>query len=257
MKKNLIFDSNVIDYDRLRPKYVEEMYKKIFEYANINKDSKILEIGCGTGQATERFLKTGANLLAIEPGEKMASFCTEKFNENENFKIINTTFENAELGESQYDLVFSATAFHWVDEKIGYKKILDILKKNGAVALFWNKPFLNKKDDLLHVEIQKIYKKYRPLENEPIEIDYELYNKRKEKIENSGFECVEFNLFKGVREYSSENYIKLLNTYSDHMLTKPDIKEQFENEIKSVIEKNNNVIKIYDIIDLYLAKKTN
>jgi len=41
------------------------------------------------------------------------------------------------------------------------------------------------------------------------------------------------------------------------MLTKPDIKEQFENEIKSVIEKNNNVVKIYDIIDLYLAKKTN
>ena len=154
----------------------------------IIKNTKIPEIGCGTGQATERFLKTGANLLAIEPGEKMASFCTEKFNENENFKIINTTFENAELGESQYDLVFSATAFHWVDEKIGYKKILDILKKNGAVALFWNKPFLNKKDDLLHVEIQKIYKKYRPLENEPIEIDYELYNKRKAKIEKYGFE---------------------------------------------------------------------
>ncbi len=53
------------------------------------------------------------------------------------------------------------------------------------------------------------------------------------------------------------NSYKLLNTYSDHMLTKPDIKEQFENEIKSVIEKNNNVVKIYDIIDLYLAKKTN
>lgn len=255
MRKNLIFDNNILEYDRLRPKYVEEMYEKIIHYSNLNKDNKILEIGCGTGQATERFLKAGAELLAIEPGEKMASFVSEKFCNYDNFKIINSLFEKADIQNENYDLVFSATAFHWVDEKVGYKKIYDVLKPNGTIALFWNKPFLNKKDDPLHREIQAIYKKYRSSESEPVEFDFELYEKRKRKIENNGFRSLEFNIYEGLREYSSEDYIKLLNTYSDHMATKLDIKNALENDIKIAIEKYGNIVKIHDIIDLYIAKK--
>lgn len=255
MKKNLLFDNNVLEYDRLRPKYVEEMYEKIIQYSNLNKDSKILEIGCGAGQATERFLKTGAELFAIEPGKKMVSFVSEKFSNYDNFKIMNSLFEKVDIQSEHYDLVFSATAFHWVDEEVGYKKIYDALKHNGTIALFWNKPFLNKKDDPLHREIQEIYKKYRPSENEPVEFDYEVYEKRKSKIENNGFRSIEFNIYEGFREYNSQDYIKLLNTYSDHMATRVDVKNALENDIRTAIKKYNNVVRIHDIIDLYIAKK--
>lgn len=36
---------------------------------------------------------------------------------------------------------YSATAFHWIPEEIGYPKVIQMLKPHGTLALFWNKPF--------------------------------------------------------------------------------------------------------------------
>ena len=57
------------EFDKWRPRYCKELFAAIIDYANITSESSILEIGPGTGQATEPFLKTGCRYLAIELGE--------------------------------------------------------------------------------------------------------------------------------------------------------------------------------------------
>ena len=46
------FDTVVANYDKMRPGYVDELYKAIFEYINIDKNSNVVEVGSGSGQAS-------------------------------------------------------------------------------------------------------------------------------------------------------------------------------------------------------------
>ena len=67
---NLIetFDTAVALYDKMRPGYVDDIYRAIFDYVHIDPSSNVLEVGSGSGQATLPILKTGCNLTAVEYG---------------------------------------------------------------------------------------------------------------------------------------------------------------------------------------------
>ena len=56
---NLIFDQSAEFYDRMRPRYVRELFADVARYANLGPGSRALEIGAGTGQATGAMLETG------------------------------------------------------------------------------------------------------------------------------------------------------------------------------------------------------
>ena len=55
----VVFDGAVSLYDRMRPGYVDELYKAIFDYVHIDENSSAVEVGSGSGQATLPVLKTG------------------------------------------------------------------------------------------------------------------------------------------------------------------------------------------------------
>ncbi|MDU2659076.1 MAG: class I SAM-dependent methyltransferase, partial [Clostridium perfringens] len=175
MDKRFTFNEDAMNYEKWRPTYCEELFYDIMEYSKLDRNKKALEIGIGTGQATLPFLKTGFDLIAIELGENLAEFSKNKFKAYKNFNILNIPFEDFKCDENTFDLIYSATAFHWIDENIGYPKVFKLLKPGGTLALFWNKPFIGRKDDLLHQKIQSIYEKYKPSKAKPIENDKEHY----------------------------------------------------------------------------------
>lgn len=54
--------------------------------------------------------------------------------------------------------MYSATAFHWIPEEIGYSKVFSILKSGGVFARFANHPFKDKENPELSHEIDKLLK---------------------------------------------------------------------------------------------------
>ena len=122
--------------------------------------SNVVEVGIGGGQATLPILKTGCTLTGIERGENFAKLCEEKFKEYGKFSVITEKFENVTFADSKYDLVYSASAFHWVPEEIGYSKVYAMLKRGGAFARFANHPYRDKGNTVLSEEIDKLYSKY-------------------------------------------------------------------------------------------------
>ena len=76
------------------------------------------------------------------------------------FSVITGKFEDTVFEDNTFDLVFSATAFHWVPEKIGYEKVFSMLKNGGAFARFANHPYRDKENVELSQEIDKIYDLY-------------------------------------------------------------------------------------------------
>ena len=114
-------------YAKIRPSYPTELYESIFDYLNVDDNSKLIEIGIGGGQATPPFLNSGCELTAIEYGENLSELCREKFKDYPKFKVITGKFEDVSIPENTYDLIYSASAFHWVPEELGYTKVYNSL----------------------------------------------------------------------------------------------------------------------------------
>ena len=50
-------------------------------------------------------------------------------------EFVNAQFEDALLPREQFQAVFSASAFHWVDPEVGWQKTADVLVPGGTLAL--------------------------------------------------------------------------------------------------------------------------
>jgi trans-aconitate methyltransferase len=254
MDLRLKFNEDVTNYDKYRPTYVNELFMDIINYSKIDNTKNVLEIGIGTGQATMPILKTGCNLTAIELGENLAVYSKNKFALFENFNVVNIDFESYLSVTNQFNLIYSATAFHWIPEHIGFPKVFDLLKSKGVIALFWNHP--NRKNDAMHVEIQKAYGKYRPSSDKPEqEFDENFCKKYTDLLSKYGFVNVTSKLYHQTRILKVNEYISLLNTYSDHRAMDNDAKTRLENDISDAIKKFGGKIDIHDTMDLYLGTK--
>lgn len=254
------FDTVASTYEKLRPNYVEELYQTLFDYVSITENSDVVEVGSGGGQATAPIIKTGCRLTAVEYGEQFSELLKDKFKEYTNFSVITGKFEDTEFKKNHFDLVFSASAFHWVPEKIGYEKVFSMLKKGGVFARFANHPYRDKGNPALSNEIDKIYDEYY----------YKFHNKKRGTLteyteeqakdramiaKKYGFTDIRYALFYRERAFSAKEYIELLGTYSDHIAIEENTRIKFFSKIEEAINNHGGIITIYDTIDLQLARK--
>lgn len=254
------FDTVTSTYDKMRPGYVEDLYKKIFEYIPIDDQSKVIEVGIGSGQATEPILKTGCELTAVEYGEKFSKLCIDKFGEYSNFAIVTKKFEDTEFENDSYDLVYSATAFHWIPEEIGYSKVFSLLRNGGVFARFANHPFKDKDNIPLADEIDRIYEQYYyKVYSEKHEPPKAFSEEKAKELANIalkyGFKDIRHYMFYRTRTFSAKEYVELLGTYSDHIAIDEEIRLEFFLKIEQAINNYGGTYTLYDTIDLELARK--
>lgn len=255
MELKMTFNEDAENYDRWRPNYVPELFGKIIRCSGLDASKEALEIGIGTGQATQSILQTGCHVTAIEIGSNLASYTRNKFLEYQNLEIKKIAFEDFVSEDNSFDLIYSATAFHWIPPEIGYPKVFRLLKSGGTLALFWNHPFAARKNEPLHVAIQKVYAKYRPSSRKPVEFGRKDCQEKLDVIKEWGFNDVTLDLYHQTRTFDAESYVSLLNTYSDHRAMPKEQKAPFESEIRETINRFGGRFTIYDTMDLYLAKK--
>ena len=249
------FDTVASTYEKLRPGYVDALYQDIFAYRPLDASGRAVEVGIGGGQATEPILKTGCAVTAVEPGANFCALCREKFAAYPKFSAVNGKFEDIDLPPESCDLVYSASAFHWVPEEIGYRKAYDILKPGGAFARFANHPYKDKSRPGMHEALQAVYAVYMPGSLVPNEYSEEAARARAEIALKYGFTDIRHRLYHRTRDYTAAEYVQLLGTYSDHIAIEEKTRGRFFREIEQAINGMGGMITIYDTIDLQLARK--
>jgi SAM-dependent methyltransferase len=95
----------------------------------------VLEIGCGTGQLTRSLLARGLRVTAIEPGERLIARARDQLANAAGVEFVNRRLEEASVAHAHYSAVFSASAIHWVDPDVSWRKIADALVDGGTLAL--------------------------------------------------------------------------------------------------------------------------
>ena len=143
-----LFDESAAAYDHHRPAYPDVVIQEMIDLSNLRPGSRLLEIGCGTGQATLPLAYRGYAMDCVDPGKNMISVAREKLRLWPHVRFISERFEKAALPSGAYDLVFSAQAFHWIAPEIRLRKTARLLRAGGSIALVYNYPAAPQGEDL-------------------------------------------------------------------------------------------------------------
>ncbi len=243
-------------YDKWRPAYVPELYEDIFAYKSIDKASHVLEIGIGTGQATLPFLNTGCHLTAVELGDRLAKIAGEKFHEYPEFKIAVMPFQDYRCADNTFDLIYSASAFHWIPEQIGYGKVYKMLKPGGVFARFACHPWFDTNgQEELAAAIYRVYRKFVPEAKASSEYGEEDARRRADIAAKYGFADIQYKLYYRTQVYPSEEYIKRISIENDKIALPKDKRDGLLAGIRSVIDRYGGTLTLYTTTDLNLARK--
>ncbi len=129
------FNTVAEDYDRHRPSYPDVLVDRACEVAGIGPGAAVLEIGCGTGQLTRSLLARGLQVTAVEPGRQLIARARDHLNGVGDVQFVNARLENASLPHARYSAAFSASAIHWIDPDVSWRKAADALVDGGSLAL--------------------------------------------------------------------------------------------------------------------------
>lgn len=217
-------------YEKYRPTYPIQLYKDIVTISKTKKTSIILDIGCGSGKGCAYFAQKGHSLTCLEPNQELLSIAKKKLN-SKSTSFVNSTFEDADFKDKKFSLILSAQAFHWVDFNVGERKVYDLLKPNGYFAFFWNIIDFNYSNELKKIEKlnRKYCKKFKNGKRAMLTI---------KKLKNSKlFVDVKKRKYTHFVNYEKNDFVELQKTFSWIVSLPKDLKENFCNELKTIIKK--------------------
>lgn len=131
------FDAVAEDYAAVRPHYPAALFDDLAALSAA-PPAPALEIGCGPGTATGDLLDRGWRVVAVEPGPRLAEVARRQL-AGRDLVVEEATFEAWDPRGRRFDLVFSATAFHWVDPALRWARTHAVLAEGGHLALATNR----------------------------------------------------------------------------------------------------------------------
>jgi ubiquinone/menaquinone biosynthesis C-methylase UbiE len=129
-----LFERVAESYEACRLGYPSEVVEFVTTTAELGSGSKVLEVGCGTGQLTESLARYGFDLTAIDIGPTLVAMARRRL-DGSAVSFQTSSFEELDVAEGCLDLIVSGTAFHWVDPEVKYSKSIRLLRPGGWLAL--------------------------------------------------------------------------------------------------------------------------
>ena len=228
------FDRNAARYDAVRPGYPTQLVDAVIARA---PGPRLLELGAGTGKATRVFARPGVAITALEPGPELAALLRHHVAGRE-VTVHETSFE--QFDGRGFDLVYAAQAFHWMDPATRYRRAADA---GHVLAIVTNEKQALAPD--LRAELDEAYDAHFPQawqrgSDDPVDAIRAQWTG--ELAASGRFGQVEILTEAWPEQYSTERYLELLSTYSDHAVL--DDPRPLYDAIRTAIDRRGGVIEI-------------
>jgi SAM-dependent methyltransferase len=220
-------------YDRARPSYPAAVFDDLAELAGLERGSRVLEIGPGTGKATVELARRGYAVTGIELSAELAEIARHNVPAAE---ILVGDFETWEPQQAGFDAVVAFAAFHWIAPELRYGKTARLLREGGSLAVIHG-PHVSLEDgDPFFAEVQEDYDAVVPHpDNRPPPRPWE--------IEGWGDEFRASGLLATVEErrhlheltYTADEYVAVLGTFSDNLALPSEQREELFRRIHARI----------------------
>jgi SAM-dependent methyltransferase len=236
------FNEDAELYDRARPGYPAALFVDLAALSGVGPGCRVLEIGCGTGQATIPLAELGCEIICVELGANMAAVAKRKMAGFPSVQVVVSGFEDWPLPTEPFDVVFAATAFHWLDPTVRVVKAADALRMGGTLATV-STYHVAGGDTELFAEIQSCYERWDPT-NTPFGLRLQPVTaipSDSEELDRSGrFGPATFRRYEWELSYSTSAYIETLMTYSGHRALAPEARTNLLACIAHLIESRNS-----------------
>jgi trans-aconitate methyltransferase len=220
-------------YDRVRPTYPAGLYDELAALVGNVHRPRVLEIGCGTGQATGPMLERGWSVKAVELSPELSRVARSKLPELE---VITTDFDSWPLPAEKFDLVISATAFHWLDPATRVSKSAAALRPGGVLAVVSTHHVAGGSEQLF-LDVQDCYRRFTTDADErglpqPDDVPVETA-----EFDASGrFGPPEVRRYGWEQTYTTAEYLDLLSSYSGHRALTTQARDRLYECIGALIE---------------------
>lgn len=216
-----VFDPVADLYDRVRPQYPDALFDDLVALSCMPERGRILEVGCGTGQATIGLAGRGYPMVCLEPGLRMAALARRNLSRFPHVTIVEQTFEvfsGARANECErFDLVMSAQAFHWVPRAVRFDLAADALRPGGALAILAHHP--ERPGTPLRRAMDDAYARAAP--SLAAGSDALRHQVEEDFATSHRFRALPVRACRWSRVYPNDDYLSLLQTHSDHIQLPP------------------------------------
>ena len=249
------FDEVADLYDAHRPGYPEALFVDLMAQARLGPEDAILELGCGTGQATRGLAPYGRRVLALDPGPELVDVARRRLAAFPHVHFQVATFEDWAPRLSAYRLIVSAQAFHWIDPMVALPKAAAVLAPGGVLACFAHVPepppaaFLG--------VFEPIYARMAPeLWVDPPERWYWPDGAFAQGLAASGlFGPVEHRVYPATRAYTADRFADYLRTRSDYRALGPKRLDALLAAVVQAVREGGGAIEMEMPAHLHMARR--
>ncbi|RKS71042.1 methyltransferase family protein [Actinomadura pelletieri DSM 43383] len=218
-------------YDRVRPSYPDEMFSDLVSITGMSERSSVLEVGCGTGQATRSLAALRCAVTAIEPGAEMAALARQRLATFGNVEVEKSTFEKWNDHGRRFDVLVAASAWRWVDPSIGWRRAHDVLNPGGWMALLGNVVVRRPEEPEVYAETADLHERFSPENPDwgdpPLEEDVRATDGGWGQVEDPGglFGPTIVRWYPTVQWFNGDDFADLLRSTSPYRRLARDIRE--------------------------------
>ncbi len=213
------FDGDAELYDIARPRYPEALFDELEALAGLPREARVLEIGCGTGQATLPMARRGHHVTCVELGPHLAAVARDRLRDHPNVRVEVSAFEDWTLPAGGFDLVLAATSWHWQDPMVRFRKAAAALRPAGALAVIGAEHGSDGRGDAFFTRAQELYERCSAEIGETLEPWSGLPAAsavQPPEVDGTLFQLAGWQTFPWTAEYTAAGYLAVLNTYSGH-----------------------------------------
>ncbi len=137
------FDKAAEDYQRTRPVCPPRLFDDLVGRAGLAAGDRVVEIGCGTGQATVPLAQRGLAVTAVELGAALASIARRRLEGSPHAEVVTCSFEDWQPPSTPVDAVVAVNSLHWIDPRLRYAKPHALLRTHGVMVeagCLWARP---------------------------------------------------------------------------------------------------------------------
>ena len=231
------FDDAAALYDSARPSYPDEVLDSVAELGELPASARLVEIGCGTGQATVPLARRGYRITAVELGADLGAIARRNLAVFPDVDVVNASFETWEPPRRDFDGVVSFSAFDWLDPEIGYTKSASLLRPGGALAIVTNRPVLPDGGDPFLAEVREDYAAVGADLNATQAPHPDEIEDRRAVLEATRlFDRVAVRRHLWELAFDADGYTALVSTYSAHRAMADDVRDRLLERIRARID---------------------
>ena len=231
-----IFGSDPTGYHTGRIGYPEALYDALWTRCDGQTD--VLEIGAGTGLATEAIInRSPRSLTVVEPSANLVTFMKERLHAPGLRFIVGGFLEADVVGP--FDLAVCAAAFHWLEPQPALARVRRLLRPEGCWAMWWNGYRNVGIGDPLSDAVTPLLKDISMPPSEGRHSHYSLDREHHQRtLINAGFDRIECHQYRRERQLRTDQVLALYQSYSYIRLLPTEQRQSFLTRLEAIVERD-------------------